>query len=98
MLTVVLTVFGGAMGCSSAANAADLQVGDCLKMGGTVDRPDATKVECGSRESNCNDTSVTNRQRATQILTGVASVDQCASGQGYAYDQRQFTVCVENIA
>jgi hypothetical protein len=145
------------VGCSSAA-AADLQVGDCLKVGGPPDRPETTKVPCGSRESNfkvvgtvenveqcagdvdsyysmrtsfsgtgstvcmdidwvvggcmsvdpdndrdpirvdCNDTSASNRQRATQIMQNVASVDQCTTGLGYAYDERQFTVCVENMS
>ncbi|HET6732781.1 MAG TPA: hypothetical protein VFH65_08945 [Mycobacterium sp.] len=135
-----------------------MQVGDCLKMGGTPDRPEATKAECGSPESNfkvaasvensdqcpadvdsyysmrsafsdtsnticmdidwvvggcmsidpendkdpvrvdCNDSSVPNRQRATQILKNVASVDQCASGVGYPYDVRNFTVCVEDVS
>ena len=46
----------------------------------------------------CNDTSVSNRQRATQIMQKVASVDQCTTGLGYAYDERQFTVCVENMS
>jgi hypothetical protein len=45
----------------------------------------------------CDDTSVPNRQRATQILN-VANVDQCASGVGYPYDERSFTVCVEDVA
>jgi len=145
------------VGCSSAA-AADLQVGDCLKVGGPPDRPETAKVPCGSRESNfkvvgtvenieqcagdvdsyysmrtsfsgtgstvcmdidwvvggcmsvdpdndrdpirvdCNDTSASNRQRATQIMQNVASVDQCTTGLGYAYDERQFTVCVENVS
>ena len=135
-----------------------MAVGDCLKMGGTPDRPEATKVACGSPESNfkvvanvensdqcptdvdsyysmrsafsdasnticmdidwvvggcmsidpendkdplrvdCNDNSVPNRQRATQILKNVASVDQCASGVGYPYDERDFTVCVEDVS
>ena len=144
-------------GCASAAKAADLQVGDCLEVGGTLDRPEATKVPCGSTESNfkvvsavtdsdqcpsdvdsyysqrstfsdtsstvcmdidwvvgscmsidpehdkdpfrvdCTDAAQPHRQRATQILQGVANVDQCASGIGYAYDERQFTVCVEDL-
>jgi hypothetical protein len=152
-----LIALGGLTGCSSAS-AADMQVGDCLKVGGSADRPEATKVACGSPQSNfkvaanvasgdqcpsdvdsyysmrgafssssntvcldinwvvggcmsvdpqndrdpfrvdCNDTSVSNRKRATQILKNVASVDQCASGVGYAYDQRQFTVCVEDVS
>jgi hypothetical protein len=156
-VSAALIALGGVTGCSSAA-AADLQVGDCLKVGGPPDRPEATKVDCGSPQSNfkvaanvatsdkcptdvdsyytmrtafsgsgntvcmdiawviggcmsidpgndrdpfrvdCNDTSVPNRQRATQILKNVASVDQCASGVGYAYDERQFTVCVEDVS
>ncbi|HYO01924.1 MAG TPA: hypothetical protein VET27_08565 [Mycobacterium sp.] len=134
-----------------------MQVGDCLKVGGPPDRPETTKVQCGSPESNfrvvgtvqitddcptdvdsyystrssfsgsgsticmdidwvvggcmsidpdngrdpirvdCSDRSVPNRQRATQIMQKVANVDQCATGLGYAYDERQFTVCVEDV-
>lgn len=154
--SVVATALGGLTGCSSAA-AADMVVGDCLKMGGPPDRPEATKAVCGTPESNfkvvatveetdqcptdvdsyysmrsafsdsrsticmdidwvvggcmsidpdngrdpiridCADTSLPGRQRATQILQNVASVDQCASGVGYAYDERDFTVCVEDM-
>ena len=153
----VAAVVGAALtGCSSAA-AADMQVGDCLKVGGPPDRPEATRVECGSVASNfkviataentdgcpsdadsyystkssfsgegnticmdvdwvvggcmnvdpendadpfrvdCADTSAPHRQRATEILADVADADQCASGVGYPYDQRQFTVCVEDV-
>jgi hypothetical protein len=144
-------------GCSSAA-AADMQVGDCLKVGGPPDRPEVAKVECGSTASNfkvvstvqdadqcpsdvdsyysmrssfgnpgaaacmdidwvvggcmsidpengrdpvrveCNDASAPDRQRATQLLQKVANVDQCTTGVGYAYDERQFTVCVEDVS
>jgi hypothetical protein len=144
-------------GCSPAA-AADMQVGDCLKVGGPPDRPEAAKVECGSTASNfkvistvqdtdqcpsdvdsyysmrssfsnsgtavcmdidwvvggcmsmdpendrdpvrvdCKDASAPDRQRATQILQKVANVDQCTTGVGYAYDERQFTVCVEDVS
>jgi hypothetical protein len=38
------------------------------------------------------------RQRATQILKNVVSVGQCTSGVGYAYDERNFTVCVEDVS
>lgn len=145
------------VGCSSVA-AADMQAGDCLDVGGPPDRPEMTKVPCGSPESNfrvvgtaqdsdqcpsdvdtyysmrsafsgsgstvcmdvdwvvggcmsidpqhdrdplrvdCNDAAQPNRQRATQIMQKVANVDQCSTGQGYAYDQRQFTVCVEDVS
>jgi hypothetical protein len=150
---IALTVSG----CSSAA-AADIQVGDCLKVGGPPDRPEAARVECGSTASNfkvisrvqdtdqcpsdvdsyystrssfstsgttlcmdvawvvggcmsvdpendrdpvrvdCHDQSAPDRQRATQILQKVANVDQCTTGVGYAYDERQFTVCVEDVS
>jgi hypothetical protein len=150
-----ILAIGGLAGCSRSS--ANLAVGDCLKTGGTPERPEVTKVECGSPESNfkvaatvetseqcpadvdsyysmrgtfsdkstticmdidwvvgncmsidpnndkdplqvdCDDTSVPNRQRATQILD-VANVDQCASGVGYPYDERSFTVCVEDVA
>ena len=147
----------GLTGCSSAA-AADLQSGDCLKIGGTPERPEAIKAACGSPESNfkvistvetsdqcptdvdsyysatstfsgesttvcmdidwvvggcmsidpnndrdpirvdCSDASASNKQKATQILQDVSNPDQCASGVGYPYDERQFTVCVEDLA
>ena len=156
VISAVALAFAGSTGCSSAA-AADLQVGDCLKVGGPVDRPDAAKAACGSPESNfkvvstventdqcpadvdsyystrtfggpgttmcmdvdwviggcmsvdpdhtrdpirvdCTDTSASNRQKATQLLHNVANPDLCASGIGYPYDERQFTVCVDAVA
>lgn len=126
-------------------------------MGGTPDRPEATKAACGTPQSNfkvvatvadtdecptdvdtyfstlsafsesstticmdidwvvgscmsidpdngrdplrvsCDDTTMPGRQRATQILQGIADVDQCATGTGYPYDERNFTVCVEDV-
>lgn len=156
-LVAAICVSGGLTGCSSAAAAA-FQVGDCLKVVGTPDRPDAVKATCGSPDStfkvigtgsssedcpmdvdsyysthstfsdtsttvcmdvdwvvgqcmsvdpdngrdplrvDCADTAQPHRQRATEILTGVANVDQCRSGIGYAYDQREFTVCVDDVA
>ncbi|KAA8962556.1 hypothetical protein [Mycobacterium sp.] len=157
-----VAVIGG--GCSPpVADAADLKVGDCLRLGGTSDRPEATKAPCGSRASNfrvvatvkgqadreqcpadvdytysmrngftdasntvcldidwvvggcmnvdphnttdpvrvdCNDRSAPHRQRAIQILRNLSDpvgVDQCASGMGYAYAQRRFAVCVEDL-
>lgn len=152
------------MGCSAGNKAADLtefKVGDCLKLGGTADRPEAAKAACGSPSSNfkvvasvadraqcpadvdssysthnaidgsditvcldidwviggcmsvdphhtvdpfrvdCNDASVPNRQRATQILKDLdppVDVDQCGTGQGYTYSQRRFAVCVEDVS
>jgi hypothetical protein len=161
VLMATITVTGAVTGCSSAAKAADLRVGDCLQLGGTVDRPEAAKVACGGSTSNfkvvatlkesghddqcptdvdssysmrntfsdvsntacldidwvvgscmsvdpdnnsdpfrvdCTDTSVPHRQRATQILQHVSSVDECASGLGYSYDERRFTICVEDVS
>lgn len=152
-----VVLFLGLTGCSSAA-AADLQTGDCLKIGGPPDRPEAIKAQCGSPESNfkvvstvensdqcptdvdsyysatstfsgnsttvcmdidwvvggcmsidpendrdpirvdCTDASASDKQRATQILQDVSNADQCSSGVGYPYDERQFTVCVEDVA
>ena len=50
LLAVIATAMTVA-GCSSAA-AADMQVGDCLKVGGPPDRPETARVQCGSPESN----------------------------------------------
>ncbi|WP_456094038.1 LppU family putative lipoprotein [Mycolicibacterium lutetiense] len=148
---------GGLTACASAA-AADMKAGDCLKMSGTYERPDANRAECGSNASNykvisvltdsdqcpvdvdtyysvrsafseetqtlcldidwitggcmsidpendkdpyrvdCADSSAPHRQRATEVLRGVSNVDQCVSGVGYAYSERQFTVCVEDVS
>ncbi len=156
-----LAVCWALAGCSSRPDIADLQVGDCVQLGGTPDRPQASKAACGSPQSNfkvvaavadraqcpadvdssysrldavsgttttvcldidwviggcmsidprhaanplrvdCNDASVPNRQRATQILENLdapVSVDQCASGVGYTYNQRRFAVCVEDVS
>jgi hypothetical protein len=149
-------VFAVSTGCSATA-AVELQVGDCLKVDGTSDRPNAVKAMCGSPESNfkvvgtaentdecpadvdsyystrtfngsgttmcmdvdwviggcmsvdpdngrnpirvdCTDTSAPNRQKATQIMHKVANPDLCASGIGYPYDERQFTVCVDAVS
>ena len=68
----------------------DWVVGNCMSIDPTNDK-DPLQVDC-------DDSSVPNRQRATQILQNVANVDQCASGVGYAYDERGFTVCVEDVA
>ena len=48
--------------------------------------------------ADCLDSTLPGRQRATQILENVANADQCASGVGYAYEERNFTVCVEHVA
>lgn len=157
-----ITCAAGLTACFSAASTADLKAGDCLTLGGTAERPQATGAECGSTASNfkvvavltgedadreqcptdvdsaysmhsafgksgstacldvdwviggcmnvdperhsdpvrvaCSDRTARYRQRATQILKDVANPDQCASGLGYAYDERRFTVCVEDLS
>jgi hypothetical protein len=66
----------------------DWVVGGCMSIDPDNDK-DPLRVDC-------NDTSMPHRQRATAILQNVANVDQCASGVGYPYDERGFTVCVED--
>lgn len=70
----------------------DWVVGGCM----TIDPGrvlDPVRVEC-------NDVSVPNRHRATQILKDLdapASAEECATGLGYTYPQRRFVVCVEDM-
>jgi hypothetical protein len=68
----------------------DWVVGGCMSIDADNDR-DPIRVDC-------NDASAPNRQRTTQIMQKVANVDQCTTGLGYAYDERQFTVCVEDVS
>jgi hypothetical protein len=68
----------------------DWVVGGCMSIDPENDK-DPLRVDC-------HDGSVPNRQRATQILKNAANADQCASGVGYPYDERNFTVCVEDVA
>lgn len=67
----------------------DWVVGDCMSIdpaGGA----DPARVDCTDAEA-------PGRQRVTEILTDVANADQCASGVGYPYEERDFTVCVEDV-
>ncbi len=158
LAVTAMLLSGGLTGCSATSSAPNLQVGECLAVGGTPDRPTATVAPCGSPQANfkvvetvtdreqcpddvdssysmhtafskssstacldvdwvvggcmsvdpehhsdpvrvdCKDTTAPHRQRATQIIKNVANVDQCASGLGYAYQQRRFTVCVEAVS
>ncbi len=71
----------------------DWVVGGCMSVD-PAHNTDPVRVDC-------NDRSMPHRQRATQILKDLqepVSVDQCASGVGYAYAQRRFAVCVEDVA
>lgn len=68
----------------------DWVVGGCMSIDPNNDR-DPMRVDCA-------DASASDKQKATQILQDVSNPDQCASGVGYPYDERQFTVCVEDLA
>jgi hypothetical protein len=80
-------------GFSTSATTAcldiDWVVGGCMSVD-PEHNTDPVRVDC-------NDTEAPHRQRATQILKDAVDVDECASGLGYAYDERRFTVCVENM-
>jgi hypothetical protein len=76
----------GSIGCMDI----DWVVGGCMSVDPAHHR-DPTRVDCG-------DPSASNRQRATQIMQNVANADQCATGLGYAYTDRKFTVCVERVS
>lgn len=67
----------------------DWVVGECMAIDQDADA-DPVRV-------NCYDSDVDDKQRAAEILEGVADVDQCRSGIGYAYDERNFTVCVDDM-
>lgn len=67
----------------------DWVIGQCMSIDPDNGR-DPVRVDCG-------DSSQPHRQRATEILQGVANADQCRSGMGYPYDERQFTVCVDAV-
>lgn len=68
----------------------DWVVGQCMSIDPDNGR-DPVRVDCG-------DGSQPHRQRATEILRGVSNADQCRSGTGYPYDEREFTVCVDDVA
>ena len=91
-----------------------MTVGDCLKVGGTSDRPEATKVECDSQESNFE--VIATVENADQCPTDVDShysmksafsdtahtlcmdVDWVVGGCMSVDPERQFTVCVEDVS
>lgn len=65
-------------------------------IGGCMDVPDNSTRD--PIRVDCNDHSLQDKKRATQILTGVASIDSCSTALGYPYVDRNFTVCVEEVA
>jgi hypothetical protein len=88
VVAAAIIAIGELTGCASAATA-DMQVGDCLKMGGTPDRPEATEVECGGPESNF------------KVVANVENSDQCPTDVDSYYSMRSAfsdtsnTVCMD---
>jgi hypothetical protein len=80
-MIVAVAIIGGLTGCSSpVANATDLQVGDCLRLGGAPDRPEATKVACGSRASNF---------KVVATVKGEANHEHCPTDVDSSYSMRK---------
>lgn len=52
VLVSMVTASAGCAGQASGPGLGDIKVGDCLKLGGTADRPQAARATCGSPESN----------------------------------------------
>ncbi|OSC42277.1 LppU family putative lipoprotein [Mycobacterium decipiens] len=79
-------------GCSSPTNITELKVGDCVKLGGTPDRPQATKAECGSAASNF---------KVVAVLNSGADRAQCPADVDSTYSLRNGfngstnTVCLD---
>lgn len=78
--------------CSAAtngANVADFKVGDCLKLGGTPARPEATRAACGSPASNF------------KVVAAVADRTQCPTDIDSSYSMHNSisgsnnTVCLD---
>jgi len=81
---LALTAAAGITGCSSeTTNISQLKVGDCLKLGGTPDRPQATKSACGSTASN---------YRVVAVAAGRA---QCPTDVDSSYSLHDNTVCLD---
>lgn len=84
-----ITVSAWLAGCSTAANTADLKVGDCLNMGGTTDRPTGTVAACGSADSNF------------KVVATTTDRDRCPADVDSSYSMRNAfsrssnTVCLD---
>ena len=68
-----------------------MQVGDCLKVGGTPDRSEATKVQCGSRDSNFNVAAAVENSDQCPVLLDVDSYYSMRS----AFSDTGTTVCMD---
>lgn len=64
-------------------------------VGGCMDVPD--KWDGDPVRVDCNDPRAQNKKRVTQILQQVSTADDCITGLGYPYVDRNFTVCVEEL-
>lgn len=47
------------------------------------------------RRVSCNDTNAENKQKPVQLISSTETVNDCASGSGFAHPVRRFTVCTE---
>jgi hypothetical protein len=81
---LALTAAAGLTGCSSETTSIpDLKVGDCLKLGGTPDRAQATKAACGSPASNF------------RVVALVADRARCPSDVDSSYSMNNNAVCLD---
>src|SRR4051794_16452068 len=60
-------------GCSSQPNVADYKVGDCIKLSGSPEKPQATRATCGSSASNF------------RVVASVADREQCPADVDSSY-------------
>ncbi|WP_078326870.1 LppU family putative lipoprotein [Mycobacteroides salmoniphilum] len=67
----------------------DWVVGSCMSV---PDKWDGDPVRV-----DCNDGNAQNKKRVTQVLQEVSTADDCITGLGYPYVDRNFTVCVEEL-
>ncbi len=67
----------------------DWVVGSCMSV---PDKWDGDPVRV-----DCNDGNAQNKKRVTQVLRDVSTADDCITGLGYPYVDRNFTVCVEEL-
>ncbi|WP_078343260.1 LppU family putative lipoprotein [Mycobacteroides immunogenum] len=67
----------------------DWVVGSCMDVPDKWDG-DPVRVDCDDRRAQ-------NKKRVTQVLHDVSTADDCITGLGYPYVDRNFTVCVEEL-
>ncbi|WP_134070511.1 LppU family putative lipoprotein [Mycobacteroides salmoniphilum] len=67
----------------------DWVVGSCMSV---PDKWDGDPVRV-----DCTDGNAQNKKRVTQVLQEVSTADDCITGLGYPYVDRNFTVCVEEL-